>query len=293
MALTDDGVPLITVRVTIGPHLWIEVQGADGLVGSEHRRPSFPSEGSASDSKAQRIHFSEEVQIRRMMIGSVQLRSSLRPSAALGTSSPVSGSRGKACPTNVSAKTPNSCPPESMKLPGSSIGESDARRSRREALRGLLLCSTAFSLTQYAGQVLAEEVKNGDSSAGSKDDSVFGGIMSLLDPDETTKSGKKLPKAYLKSARGVVTKLRDSFSGDSKNESEFRRNADSAKEAIRDYVANWRGSKDLSTEESYQALEKALRTLGEFYSKKGPRAVLPEDVRTRVLEALQTADDAL
>lgn len=88
MALTDDGVPLITVRVTIGPHLWIEVQGADGLVGSEHRRPSFPSEGSASDSKAQRIHFSEEVQIRRMMIGSVQLRSSLRPSAALGTSSP-------------------------------------------------------------------------------------------------------------------------------------------------------------------------------------------------------------
>ncbi|KAG6551193.1 hypothetical protein Mapa_007429 [Marchantia paleacea] len=226
------------------------------------------------------------------MIGSVELRVSLRPSAALVALSPVSSSRGVACPTNVSAKTPNSCPPESVKLLGTSSGESDTPRSRREALRGLVLCTTALLLTQYGGQVLAEEVKSGDGSAG-KDDSVFGGIMSLLDPDETTKSGKKLPKAYLKSARGVVTKLRDSFSGGSKNESEFRRNADSAKEAIRDYVANWRGSKALATEESYQAVEKALRVLGEFYSKKGPRAVLPEDVRTRVLEALQTADDAL
>ncbi|KAL3695261.1 hypothetical protein R1sor_009337 [Riccia sorocarpa] len=197
-----------------------------------------------------------------------------------------------------SVKFSMSCPPpESERLQlDTSAGRPEALRSRRDTVIGLLLGSTTLCFSQWldAQEVLAEEeAKQEGIAAVQKQESVFDGLKALLDPNETTKSGKKLPKAYLKSARGVVTKLRDSFSGDSKNETQFRRNADSAKEAIRDYVSNWRGSKEVSSDESYQALEKALRVLGEFYSKQGPRAALPGDVRARVLESLQTADDNL
>ncbi|KAL3680742.1 hypothetical protein R1sor_023698 [Riccia sorocarpa] len=198
-----------------------------------------------------------------------------------------------------SVKFSISCPPpesERLQLDTSLAGRPEIVRTRRDTVSGLLLGSTALCFSQWldAQEVLAEEVAKQEAIAAvQKQESVFDGLKTLLDPNETTKSGKKLPKAYLKSARGVVTKLRDSFSGDSKNESQFRRNADSAKEAIRDYVSNWRGSKEVSSDESYQALEKALRVLGEFYSKQGPRAALPEDVRARVLESLRTADDNL
>ncbi|KAL2621675.1 hypothetical protein R1flu_001880 [Riccia fluitans] len=238
------------------------------------------------------------------MIGALDLRASLSAGAArldlpdTRCSSNI-GPTAAASSGKVSVKFSSSCPPpqaEKLQLNKSS-SEGPEILTRRQTLSGLLLGSTAFYFSQCQGaqEVLAEEeeANKGVIPAVQKEGSVFDGLKSLLDPNETTKTGKKLPKAYLKSARGVVTKLRDSFNGESKNESQFRRNADSAKEAIRDYVANWRGSKEVSSEESYQALEKALRVLGEFYSKQGPRAVLPEDVRARVLESLQAADDNL
>ncbi len=46
-------------------------------------------------------------------------------------------------------------------------------------------------------------------------------------------------------------------------------------------------------QDSYIALEQALRELGKFYSSKGPQAALPEDIRNRVLENLNKADDSL
>ncbi len=46
-------------------------------------------------------------------------------------------------------------------------------------------------------------------------------------------------------------------------------------------------------QDSYIALESAFRILGEFYSKKGPQAALPEDIRTRVLEDLSKADNSI
>ncbi|CAM6088011.1 unnamed protein product [Calypogeia fissa] len=162
---------------------------------------------------------------------------------------------------------------------------------RRQAFATMLvLCSVPIVLTQIPGALLAEEEAK---EAEKKDEGVLGGLLSLFDPNETTKQGKKLPKAYLKSARDVVQTLRASFSEDSQNEAQFRRNADSAKGAIRDYISSWRGAKLVGAEDSYQALERVLRGLSEFYSKRGPSAVLPEDVRARILEDLQKADDAL
>ena len=46
-------------------------------------------------------------------------------------------------------------------------------------------------------------------------------------------------------------------------------------------------------QDSYIALERAFRELGKFYSSKGPQAALPEDIRNRVLEDLNKADDSI
>lgn len=76
-----------------------------------------------------------------------------------------------------------------------------------------------------------------------EDKGLIDAVKSLFDPNEKTKSGKELPKAYLKSAREVVKTLRDSLNEDSNDITKFRRTADAAKESIREYLSNWKGQK--------------------------------------------------
>ncbi|XP_021291495.1 photosystem II D1 precursor processing protein PSB27-H2, chloroplastic isoform X3 [Herrania umbratica] len=125
------------------------------------------------------------------------------------------------------------------------------------------------------------------------DQAVVGAIKSLFDPNEKTKSGKVLPKAYLKSAREVVKTLRESLKEDPKDIVKFRRTADSAKESIRDYLSNWKGQDKVAREESYVQLEKAIRSLASFYSKAGPSAPLPEEIKNEILNDLTTAEEFL
>lgn len=83
-----------------------------------------------------------------------------------------------------------------------------------------------------------------------KDEGVVGAIKSFLDPDEKTKSGKVLPKAYLKSVREVVRTLRESLKENPKDNAKFRRTADAAKESIREYLGGWRGNPTVVNEAS-------------------------------------------
>lgn len=131
------------------------------------------------------------------------------------------------------------------------------------------------------------------TSQADKDETVVDAIKSLFDPDEKTKSGKVLPKAYLKSAREVVKTLRESVNEDPKDNAKFRRIADAAKASIRDYLGNWRGNQIVVKEESYVMLEKAIRSLASFYSKAGPSAALPEEVKSDILYDLNTAEEFL
>ncbi|KAJ4957970.1 hypothetical protein NE237_025081 [Protea cynaroides] len=119
---------------------------------------------------------------------------------------------------------------------------------------------------------------------------VIGAIQSLFDPNEKTKLGKVLPKTYLKSAREVVKTLRESLKEDPKDITKFRRTADAAKESIREYLNNWKGQQQVVAEESYVVLEKAIRSLASFYSKAGPSASLPEEVKFKILDDLDTAE---
>ncbi|CAK9329097.1 unnamed protein product [Citrullus colocynthis] len=136
----------------------------------------------------------------------------------------------------------------------------------------------------------AEETPNDKEE---EDNGVIGTIKSIFDPNERTKSGKVLPKAYLKSAREVVKTLRESLQEDPKDGAKFRRTADAAKESIRDYLSNWLGQQTVVQEESYAVLEKAIRSLAGFYAKAGPSAPLPEAVKSDLLNDLDKAEESL
>ncbi|PNX91735.1 photosystem II Pbs27 protein [Trifolium pratense] len=125
------------------------------------------------------------------------------------------------------------------------------------------------------------------------DNGVIGAVKSLFDPNEKTKSGKVLPKAYLKSAREVVKTLRESLNEAPDDNAKFRRTADAAKESIREYLGSWRGNQTIAQEESYAALVKAVRSLANFYSKAGPSAPLPGEVKSEILDYLNTAEEFL
>lgn len=138
-----------------------------------------------------------------------------------------------------------------------------------------------------AARAPAEGLDNNKSS------SPLDGLLSIFDTTEKSKSGKLLPKGYLKSARQVVKTLKESLKEESGKEVDVRRSADSAKAAIRDYLQNWRGQKSIESEDSYKALEGAIKVLGKFYGMQGPRAVLPADVKLQILSNLELADASL
>lgn len=46
-------------------------------------------------------------------------------------------------------------------------------------------------------------------------------------------------------------------------------------------------------QESYVVLEKAIRSLASFYSKAGPSAALPEEIKSEILNDLNKAEESL
>jgi Photosystem II Pbs27 len=99
-----------------------------------------------------------------------------------------------------------------------------------------------------AEPIKAEEDQRKDGENNEQDGGILGAIKSIFDPNEKTKSGKVLPKAYLNTAREVVKTLRESLEEDTNNIAKFRRSADAAKESIREYLSGWRGQKTVAGE---------------------------------------------
>ncbi|KAJ9182110.1 hypothetical protein P3X46_006138 [Hevea brasiliensis] len=196
------------------------------------------------------------------------------------------------CQTSRKTSNPNNDSVCKLQLKCNSVVSSQAASSSR---RHILVCSASFLAIQNLNcismplPVRAEEESNDQEEK----DGVVGAIKSLFDRSEKTKSGKLLPRAYLKSAREVVKTLRESLNEDPKDIAKFRRTADAAKESIREYLSSWRGQEKVAHEESYVELEKAIRCLASFYSKAGPSAPLPEKVRSEILNDLSTAEEFL
>lgn len=169
--------------------------------------------------------------------------------------------------------------------------------TRREQLVGLLsIASTTWAceLVTSGWPGLSEARADvGESANAIKEASPLQNLLSVFDTYEETQSGRKLPKAYLKSAREVVRTLKEALMEESSQGSKYRRATESAKEAIREYLGAWKGVSTVTAEESYMELEVALRELSAFYSKGGPRAVMPQNVKDRLLLVLESAQAAL
>lgn len=167
-----------------------------------------------------------------------------------------------------------------------------AAESKRRPIRGARLLLTRRALAGAAAVTVAVAVAGRARAAEEDGEGVVGAFKSLFDPNEETKAGKVLPKAYLKAAREVVRTLRESLEeGDAAGDSaRFRRGADSAKTSIREFLGGWRGQPAVAKEESYVALEKAIKSLAEFYSKAGPFASLPGDIKSKILDDLNAAE---
>lgn len=136
------------------------------------------------------------------------------------------------------------------------LSSQETTSSRRQTIvsTGVLLVTTlTFNYGLTPPVVWAEDKSNGQEE---QDTGVIGAITSLFDPNEKTKSGKLLPKAYLKSAREVVKTLRESLKEDPKDIAKFRRTADAAKESIREYLSNWRGQQTVVQEVLLTKLKK-------------------------------------
>lgn len=116
--------------------------------------------------------------------------------------------------------------------------------------RQLCTATSLVAILTIHQVMISEPVKAADKEDKQEDDGVIGTFKSLFDPNEKTKSGKVLPKAYLKSAREVLKTLRESLKEDPKDNAKFRRTADAAKESIRDFMTNWRGQQDVAKEVS-------------------------------------------
>ncbi|XP_019427868.1 PREDICTED: photosystem II D1 precursor processing protein PSB27-H2, chloroplastic isoform X2 [Lupinus angustifolius] len=167
--------------------------------------------------------------------------------------------------------------------------DSASSSSRRHVLVSVgtsLVTMTLSPLMAWAQEMSAD--KEEDDGKG-----IISSIESLFDPNEKTKSGKVLPKAYLKSAREVVKTLRQSLNEASDDNAKFRRTADMAKESIREYLGTWRGQQSVVQQESYVVLEKAIRSLANFYSRAGPSTPLSEEVKSEILDYLNTAEQFL
>ena len=118
--------------------------------------------------------------------------------------------------------------------------------TRRAHAASLLLLGLAGMAVAAPAPVRADDASNGGEEEG-----VLGAIKSIFDPNEKTKAGKVLPKAYLKAAREVVRTLRESLEEDDGGDmARFRRNADAAKESIREFLGGWRGQQAVAAEVS-------------------------------------------
>uniref|UniRef100_A0A7C9DNE2 Photosystem II D1 processing protein PSB27-H2, chloroplastic n=1 Tax=Opuntia streptacantha TaxID=393608 RepID=A0A7C9DNE2_OPUST len=119
----------------------------------------------------------------------------------------------------------------------------ESQLNRRQLCIGTSLIAT-LSVDQ---SIISQPVQAEEKAVAQEEESgIIGTIKSLFDPNEKTKTGKLLPKAYLKSAREVVKTLRESLKEDPKDMGKFRRTADAAKKSIREYLSNWKGQPTLT-----------------------------------------------
>ncbi|CAI7728398.1 unnamed protein product [Closterium sp. NIES-53] len=229
-------------------------------------------------------------------------------SACAARVSPANGarrSRTSAIPPNrASAQAENqpSAHPSTSATPPSAASAASAASPealpRRSALAGGLLALASATLSPYLPLPALPPVAHAAADAAATVEAAGGsdllkGLRSAFDSEEITASGRRLPKAYVRSVTALISSLRDALGAEEGDRGEFRRKADVAKGAIRAYLGEWRGKAPENTEIITSSLDSVLRTLSRFYMRSGVNAKLPADVRDGILADLALAEAAL
>ncbi|GJP30762.1 hypothetical protein CLOM_g4460 [Closterium sp. NIES-68] len=201
--------------------------------------------------------------------------------------------------TSIAAASPSTSATPLSAVPSAASLSADSPQAltRRSALAGGILALASVTLSPYLplpslspAAHAAAETATAETSAGSD---LLKGVLSAFDSEETTASGRRLPKAYVRSVTGLVDSLRDALGAEEGDRGEFRRKAEVAKAAIRGYLGEWRGKAPPDTETITSSLDTVLRTLSRFYMRSGVNAKLPADVREKILDDLAVAEAAL
>ncbi|KAG2485918.1 hypothetical protein HYH03_015362 [Edaphochlamys debaryana] len=105
----------------------------------------------------------------------------------------------------------------------------------------------------------------------------------------------KLPQEYRQLVKRLSEDLGKSIEaeGSGASEAEVRRQADPAKDAVREFVRKWRDNPRVNTDATHAEIKEALNELGEFYLTYGQRTPLTAPVREGVLGHLRAAREAL
>jgi len=118
-------------------------------------------------------------------------------------------------------------------------------------------------------------------------------VASAADSDSSNSTvADTRPQKYLLASQTLVKALKESIEVN-RNDEEYNKKADVAKDAVREFVSTWRDDKRVKDEVSYKAITDTLKELGAFYQKNGGRADLSEEVRNRLLELLTVAETDL
>ncbi|CAI5988921.1 unnamed protein product [Closterium sp. NIES-65] len=204
-------------------------------------------------------------------------------------------------PIRASAQAENqpSAHPSTSATPASAASAASPEAlPRRSALAGGLLALASATLSPYLPLPAVPPVAHAAADAAATVEAAGGsdllkGLRSAFDSDELTASGRRLPKAYVRSVTALISSLRDALGAEEGDRGEFRRKADVAKGAIRAYLGEWRGKAPENTEIITSSLDSVLRTLSRFYMRSGVNAKLPADVRDGILAELALAEAAL
>ncbi|CAI5529206.1 unnamed protein product [Closterium sp. Naga37s-1] len=181
-------------------------------------------------------------------------------SACAARVSPANGARRSRTsaipPIRASAQAenqPSAHPSTSATPPSAASAASPEALPRRSALAGGLLALASATLSPYLPLPALPPVAHAAADAAATVEAAGGsdllkGLRSAFDSEEITASGRRLPKAYVRSVTALISSLRDALGAEEGDRGEFRRKADVAKGAIRAYLGEWRGKAPENTE---------------------------------------------
>merc|ERR1711971_1116840 len=98
---------------------------------------------------------------------------------------------------------------------------------------------------------------------------------------------------YTLQCQKLVEKLRESVNIVAKDEIEFRRDAQEAKDEVKEFIDKTRDNAGVKEYQSYKEITNTLKALGKFYNDNDSMTPLTKEIKATVNDLLDKAEEAL